>query len=1685
MQKKTEEHIFQGMQRDMSVSKQKAEYLWDAHNIRLTARHGETLLSMTNERGTKKISNISITGVVLGYCVLGEYLTVFTKAIGDVAKPDYICRITKTNDTFVSDILYNGHLNFDFNHPIECLGVYENVDIQKVYWTDGINQPRLINITKQDVTESTYIDTSFDFVPTLDLNDSIQVVKTVDSAGIFAAGVIQYAVTYYNKYGQESNVSVISPLIPTSYTQRAGSPEDTIGNAFKVTVKNPDVHFEYLRLYSIFRSSKDTTPVCKRVADVKLGYGGTTSDDLYISDDKEDISYAQITGHPTLHNQRGMFTEIKLTPISDYARLTSVNIAKESSQITIDNHVFEANHYWHFTKSEYPNLIIRDIIYNEESEDEEPAVTYFTWGDECTDIYVSDGWSSENQILPFAEIASTPSSMCAASAMHYNTLVLNDRVIITDNGTIGDDVDYNELLFVGGEEITAGTLTQKDGTMFLGNINIKRPQIQGVYDIDSGIDHDIATPNSIQINGDGSNLVNAIRNNTGINASHRVCSYPLTMSSSMTNDIPDTYRWGNSLNAKDDSGYSTNVGGFKYNDHYRLGLQFQYKTGKWSQPVFIKDEICNNVRPSISITDNTCTHTIPTFTATLEKAVGQYMMEHGYLRVRSVVCFPTLSDQLIICQGILNPTVYSIGHRHTHTPDIQSSWFFRPVRENGAASPNQAPLRVEPDDLEGGDEGDDTGNNDNTTSQDIDPDDTGGGSGGSGESSQTGGNPNINADRAYEGAYIQYKDDHFLYSGMTRGGEIQTAPRKVGSDFLYNDIPVQSVGVPQKFSSLFAVDSSYVTMHSPEFEFNDSFYAMDFDTISCCDAGIIKIASNHGDIHILTTSTTVDPDSMGFFHTTIHSVNSAKRIVAGLFYMDKGIRFINGEGDTEEWWKNIFGHLDNTLNAYLVYPWHRTGSLNNDTVRTNGDGIRTAMLGQKKLTNLMFCEECLFYNAQQSLSPSTGGKLASDDDIRIFNSDQISLIKINKQNYYGNVDQVLTPPERYPIIGSNDAEFNGPLSYKLTPDSNGKIAWGSSEPVQMKYKSTPHAVIHTSEPVSHNDNSDQTTYPYLHFAELRRDANAATDFGGLSRDAIHANIWYPAGPAVRIGCDENGTALTGEDTGKTRIPFWYGDTYYQRYDCLKTYPFTDEDTNSIIEIGSFMVETKINLDGRYDKNRGSISNFMLNPTNFNLINPVYSQMDNFFNYRILDEDYYELSKYPTMVTWTGYKNNAAEVDKWTNITLANTLEMDGTKGKVNAVRVNSDQLYCFQNDAVGQILFNSRVQISPSDGVPIEISNNYKVDGNRYISTSIGCQNKWSIVEGIDGLYFIDNNTESLYLLGGQSQLKSISAPLNMSYWFITQDCGTPWIQHYWAEDGETAQQGIRCFYDSANADLYICTPEETLCYSEKLGQFISFFNYHNVIGMFNIDSDYYALNYGTTKYLDDDELPSIDLWGMFQGVYNSFFDEMYPSDFTFISNENPLNDKIFTNIELRGDFRYWIRNEINNNFNSLNHMVDHRRMFDTVRVWDEYQDTGDVDLRFIDDTISNMKKKFRIWRMDIPRDKDNPRQRIRNTWAKVKFTMNNPISIMDLVDKVTPDFIVWDGNEWIPLDLRNTKTNRFFYNPERDLIEETNAVGTVLAMYQLSDNVLKKIVNNNMSPYAYRKIHDMEIHDIGVVYFV
>mgnify|MGYP003582646040 CR=1 FL=1 len=64
---------------------------------------------------------------------------------------DYIYKFWFEKDSNNADVLHGktlalGDFGFDVKHPIETLVSYENEAIQKVYWVDGVKQPRVINI---------------------------------------------------------------------------------------------------------------------------------------------------------------------------------------------------------------------------------------------------------------------------------------------------------------------------------------------------------------------------------------------------------------------------------------------------------------------------------------------------------------------------------------------------------------------------------------------------------------------------------------------------------------------------------------------------------------------------------------------------------------------------------------------------------------------------------------------------------------------------------------------------------------------------------------------------------------------------------------------------------------------------------------------------------------------------------------------------------------------------------------------------------------------------------------------------------------------------------------------------------------------------------------------------------------------------------------------------------------------------------------------------------------------------------------------------------------------------------------------------------------------------------------------------------------------------------------------------
>ena len=1373
MRQLNEHHSFTGMQRDMSISKHPTSFLYNAKNIRLTPRGDDTMFAITNERGTKEIG-VTIEGTYLGHCLLNEYLVVFTKISSVV---DCITRIdlSKADETNVSNalvVLFKGDLEFDTSNPIETLGYYENENIQKVYWTDGENQPRVINIADSRIESrsgstdySPFSKDSFDFITKLALNEHILINKQTTGEGVFNAGVIQYAFTYYNKYGQESNIFYTSPLMYISHKDRGGRPDEKVGNSFKIDIYNVDHNFDYLRIYSIQRTSIDATPICKRVCDIKV-------------------------------------------PSTD------------------------------------------------------------------------------------------------------------QRISYIDTGTQGDSVDPTELLYKGGESIVAKTMAQKDNTLFFGNLKLQRKSVKEIL--------------TSLAETAGQSLSTFISNNIGVTSSNSGGNRTVNVESN-GNQTYINYNYGNQLNSKASypsisyggttySGLNRSVpcAGFKHGDVYRCGVQFQHETGVWSEPIFI-DDVEELAKPSLTENYNNVVLTLPIFSGSITASLASSLFSRGYKKVRAVVVYPTLQDRNVLCQGVACPTI-------KHNNQYQSSWFYRPRMNIGSLVPSTVMMTP--------------------------------------------------AAGASNNDQLEYTEDISTYD--PRG------IRKIEIQGSYSD------------HNKCTVSTGILTLNTPDIEYDTNLQNYGWTTVDVRKVGEANFITTVSDINIQTETPTISNQAGGFVYSEfLEWYNTyqpqgyailSQGIITGLFYEDWMVDDLS----------NGFVKLGAEQSPYkwFVYPWHRTGSLNNDIERPTNMGARSAMLKKKIISNARYANTSWGYDSQNNF---TLGADAVPSPV-LFNSDETAVIMMGGEAYMGNIDKALYPSEEdgfYYSFDSTDPTKDdittsislGGFHWRIHKkgESNGSLevwrydedtsSWGWEEKrddigdhylkvasdksiVRMKYKSTPHLVFKkgATDILSNTTGTGSSTLPIL---EFRHTVQSSVRFGGTSEDALKANVWVPCGEPIRLDS-------TPVDN-KVPFEYSYGDTYFQRWDCLKTHAFTQEDINQIVEIGSFQLESHINLDGRYDRNRGMRSNLYMSPQNFNLMNLVYSQLNNFFTYRILDEDYYKLNEYPNQITWSKEKKAGAETDIWANVTLASTYDLDGSKGEITSLNSWKDQIFCFQNKGISTILFNSRVQIPTSDSVPIEISNGHKVDGCRYISDGVGCGNKLNIRETSTGIYFIDNITNHLYHIG--EGMQDVTVTHNMSSWF------------------DTNRSSIRrLLYDEAHRDLYLVCDSTSLCFSEVLGQFTSFLDYSGIPLIESYNNRVFTLHNNS-------------LYGMFEGEYNDFFPttaivegqsvtthNYQPWEFTFISNGSDNStqdfDKIFSNIDYRMDIS---KGAVHKPDESLEY----------IQVVNEYQDTGKVALsrsrvasNYFNPQDANLQKKFRIWRIQIPRNK-NSIDRIRNPWCKITLGSN------------------------------------------------------------------------------------------------
>lgn len=1783
MQKKYFNFQPKGMNTNMSFKFQSNEYATYMKNIRLT-EDNNGVLSLQFEKGNTKLLDIS--GTPIGVCILNKYLIIFThstrlKGTEISSTTDNIYRIEIKEDTLNKELLFSGNLNFDTNHPIETLGVYENENIQKVYFIDGKNQARVINIvyTYRDRIDEyerknisiNLIDKSLDFIAELQLQEHIVISKILGN-GSFPQGTIQYVFSYYNKNGRQSNLFYQSPLQYLSYASGV-SPEDKVNCSFKLKIYNPDKQFDYLRIYSIIRTSQDATPTVKRVVDLSISdtnknktslskvstlNTGSNLDDFGKTMEVTNIAkFEQIDNYNNgLYVQGavcygkylfqayigGKFIDIIDLETNQKQALLTINIdvntrAYHGNVLSFGKDIAPGSNfpylYYSCENNSNPQILVIKItssnadsnqwtgelvqtIYLPESNSgnsqngstdisttfkhyyqngcidtennciwvsgytmesfnsnigaydnnkliyrkyELPSVSekkvYFSYnnvldsfilpfkkgtqgmvirnnklyqcfgydkGDvydeflDCINLSTKQIFHSyqfpKTQLAGLGEELESPYIYknnlylsATVNSWRYYTLwsisfngggdiivppeppIPEEKADISfiDNGSIGDIIDPTELLYLGGNTICPNTFEQKDGTLFIGNYTINN--------------NDISEETAIKIR-------NLLSSKLGF-------KYKAT--SIFYKGKNDYYNYEGQLGESD-------VAGFKYMEWYGVAIQFQNKNGRFSSPIYLGST--RNYFPS-RIVDYNLSEVVGVNRGELNLDINitelaKIVDTNIWVKARLLIVNPTNNLKTVLCQGIISSTVFNYRDRYNNAPFTMSSWrmnslgkHLKPLFANSISWGEVQNIEFSKSPIIGG----------NSTTRII---------------------IKCIMRLSHYRTIVVSEDTRVLYDNTSptiikakenlKKWNANIDITKIPDDSWKNnaniiqEIKINDVDtIVNDFGECFAYDESLVTFNSPDIEnqYNNINKKAKLRII-----GILK--SNPLFSNYLIQGSDLNDSSKGNVPT-----KNIKDFTSALLWRDM-----------DSSWDNLGDYDANKDWLFATYLWHRETSYSDNGIEkknSNGNSrkvwskpVKKIISNTRECTTSYLRDSLSYINDIEEINKFNYYELPIDD-IKVITTNRDVIYKLNSNmgdsytetlSYTSDTNKLFPTNNEYPIYGQQyyaykEDSISDYIIYN-TIIVDGK-AVTSKDPVRIKYKETPHAIIsfgfknnstvklprmsinHKSDidrvgedaitrrlfwntknnsytkdfiwtkyineyanymnPTDigtnyffYNANPSINDYYYLADLCVQDPDTSPYELSNGNKDIISQYSFIPAGEAIELIGDT--ISLRGN----------HGDTYYQRWDCLKTFPYSTDDKNQYIDITSFFVESRINLDGRYDKQRGLKYNLGVLNTNFNLINKSYTQRNNFFNYRQIEDE--GVNNFPNQITISKTKVLGEDIDSWTNITLASVFDLDGDKGKLNAIRKINNDLYCFQDNGISRLLYNSRVQVNTSDGVPIEIANSAKLQDKQYLSDSIGCQNKWAIKSTSSGIYFIDNYNGGLYKLTSNG-IESISNN-KMKNYFSSLPIGE------WSPNNITA----KIDYDDITKDLYIITKDSSLAYNEFLGEFTSFYSY-NPLYIVNLQDKSLQLQ---TERIQDSALSEdiTNIWESYKGNYGSFYgSDKAEANVEFIANGDFDSDKVFETVELT-----------TSDIAKINNWKADCYPFDTLEVSNEYQ-RGKNEASSI-----NVKKKFRTWRWQIPRNsKKNEdgiitnRDRIRNMWAKIKLSKkyNSPLSIYDI----------------------------------------------------------------------------------------
>ena len=1600
-----------GMNRDLSISKAGESAAYENHNIRIEARDGDTALSVTNERGNKEIvlSEVGILGELIGWNVLDNHIILFTHEETPVAtnKPDHIYRIDyepNTEHEFIGLHLFSGRLNFDLDSPIESVVYHETDEIQKIYWVDGRNVLRFMNFMAGDAERARWNTdpTLFDSNKGTEFNISVFIDK--DYAGNTRPnGVVQYILTYYNEHGQESGPVWVSDVVYLSPSGTGGSADGTNTCRVTITIKGADTKFSNYRVYSLFRSTENGTPVSYIVSDGNTSSNIVAIDD-YANQTAEDSSkllylgsQPVIAGTLTHKDQTLFLGDIAGAGRGDlYDALDAATAAMHSTDGYVLNDAIV------FDWEEGPDSPDSDEIYPyvNQLQSTSSKILSFKGGEKYRFALVfkfADGTTTDafwigdaiNQFYPRANAVSHKIERIIARCTLPQSVY---EVIDAYNSDPKTTTPIKAVQLMIAEATYADRSIKAQGILCPTVFNVWERYNNRLYAQASWI----MRPRN----------------------SDFACRHfePVHISSSSTGEIDCSY-WEATSPTPYYTLTSYNSDGIGYGEEFDGTADYDYVMVIYHIiPGWVGSKV---YKPQVFVVKAKLlqnTEAAKTAVETLQFAQTQaFLTQYQYMLLMSLGAALSQTAEVEDEEnGYYRLTLYlSPTYNYKVTFNSETSSHFAWTNINNYLT-NEVDLRAE--DIVGPETFD------------------------------------AWCEAAWDDRSAQNPKQYFNYTKSTHYNAYITAlddDGTHGSDRWIDvgaSLPDTWDYTPSYYKKhLMFVDENTVTLNSPELDYN----AVSFDKASGYKlriVGVAKITSSQSDYYVLSSPGKYPGENL--VNDSFNSVGSSGNhdgLTSWPLWLEYGLRQKTEDPDDPNYSfpddpkdrdSNDF-EWGGSRNTYWLHMWNHAGKINGYTDKYNSD---YSNLSYKIFANLRV-SNLTVYNNLNSASSYPPIEIPQSS-LRVFNFVSGQYLGLNVADdtmyYDANIKTSLMPPgnHKYPVYFSSGRSDTA----KKLDASNYDLMLNS--PVSIDYRSTAHAVIALPSRYDNgyyyqrtlptftgkdnampyilptrntttyktgallpwiNNNPGGTGYPYvdylpdpdnpgfslgennsliangdryLYIGEIYRDYTG-NEYGGTSTAAIQNNKFVVAGPQV---------AINALRAGNTALKADRGDTYFQRWDCLKTKPYSGT-TNEVIDITSVMLETHINIDGRTDLQRGISQLASLDYENFNSLNWVYSQKDTYQTRRDLDDDF-NLDSYRSTLTWTLQKNDLADVDEWTHITLASTLKLDGDRGILRALRRMQNSIIAFQDKGISEILFNSRTQLSTTDGVPVELANSGKVDGKRYITNKYGCLNKWSIVEGKAGLYFVDNINKAFCLFSGNA-VDSLSDKLGFGVWFKDSNKTKPWSPEDIANPEK--ESNLISFYDREHSDIYLVkdSTDDMAClvYNENLQSFTSFFDYSSVPMITNVRDRLVSFK-------------DANLWLQNEGLYCNFFNHQYDFWVQYRVTPEPFSDKLWTNFDYRADFYHLLDENampqlpeeylINGDFyGDTADIYKESETFTTYKVWNEYQTTGDVALSLNTAMLDPVRKKFRIWRIAIARaikegTNKHGLDRIRNPWTNL-----------------------------------------------------------------------------------------------------